>query len=153
MHGRTHAKILALPILLQIGLIVLHVIVWRFFPEDGWGIDGLGTWGPVVLHGLIIIAEVIFIVVPILQWLASTYTLTNLRVSQQWGIIVRRSHEVSLDRIAAVSTERSIIDRIFGCGTLVLHDVSINAESSSGVRFHDVPRVEEVRAKINQLIY
>jgi hypothetical protein len=48
-----------------------------------------------------------------------------------------------------VSYERQILDRLLGCGTLV-----ISAASEFGqIRLHDVPDVERVHLQITELLF
>lgn len=152
---RIHPKILFKPLVIQIGLIFLHYLVFKYVSGDsGWG--WFDRWGIITLHGIIVTLEVWYVVTPVLRWWNTIFTLTNVRVKAEWGVLYKQSREIDLDRISSISEERGILDRIFGCGSLNFYDAAADAqprtsgvwnkpEGMSGVRFHDTPRVKLVR--------
>ena len=107
-----------------------------------------GTWRLVIL---VIAAAVViwWVVIPFLRWLISTYTFTNRRLITRKGLLTRRGHDIPLNRISDISYEKGLIDRIFGCGTLVISDAS----ETGRVELHDIPRVEEVQLVLNDLVH
>lgn len=160
---RTHPKILVGPVLAELVLIVAHVLVaqhWHLL--TGWGWQAFDRWSALVVHGFLAVLGLAWAVVPTLRWWAGTFILTTTAVSQHWGIIMRRSRSIQLDQIVTVDTERGLLDRIFGCGTLIFQDASAQPSSpdgaimtrpggrGSGIRFHDVPKVQEVLAAIQK---
>jgi uncharacterized membrane protein YdbT with pleckstrin-like domain len=136
---RTHAKALLLPGVLL--LVCLGLAAWVSNLTDG--VVVMGGWGVSVL---VILA---FAVWPFLNWLASTYTVTTRRLITRHGVFTRNGHDIPLNRISDVSYERDMIDRILGCGTLVVSDAS----EVGRVALPDVPRVEQLQLKISQLLY
>lgn len=143
--SRTHPKILFRPALAQLGLLVLHILVVRYFPER-IGIDGVDRWGEVVAHSLIGLGELWYAVRPTMHWWHSTYEVTNRRVRIKWGVFYKNSREINLDRITQVNEERGILDRIFRCGTIIVFD----AANTEAIRLHDVPRFHAVRVIIDE---
>jgi uncharacterized membrane protein YdbT with pleckstrin-like domain len=85
---------------------------------------------------------------PFLRWMTSTYTVTNRRLTTHTGVITRSGHDIQLTRISDVSYEKQLLDRILGCGTLVISDAS-----ELGIRLPDVPRVEERQKVIADLLF
>jgi uncharacterized membrane protein YdbT with pleckstrin-like domain len=57
------------------------------------------------------------------------------------GLIAKEGRTIPLNRISGVDFEIGVIDRIFGCGTLVVTDASEHGQ----VLLHDIPRVEQVQ--------
>lgn len=162
--SRTHPKALARVILIQLILLAFHLLIINFWPDNvSW--SWLDKWGEPVLHGLIIILEIWYVVVPFLRWRNDRFTVTTERVRNEWGILYKQSREIDLSRISSISEERGILDRIFGAGTLNFYDAAANAQpntggawndskkSNYGIRFTDVPRVKEVRKLIEQARY
>lgn len=149
---RTHPKILFGPFVCELVLIAAHVLVTMYWPRlTGWGWDAFDQWSALIVHAVLLIFNIGLAVVPVLRWWAGTFTLTNTSISQQWGIIAKDSREIPLNRITSVRTQRGLLDRIFGCGTLVFQDASATSSDGtymsrpggggSGIRFHDVPHV------------
>ena len=136
---RTHAKALLLPLLILI--VVLALAAWLTNLTDG--IVVTGGW---VVAGLLIL---VFVVWPFLNWLASTYTVTSRRLITRHGVFTRTGHDIPLNRISDVSYERDVIDRMLGCGTLIVSDAS----ELGRVALPDVPRVEQLQLKISELLY
>ena len=85
---------------------------------------------------------------PFLLWLAAVHAITDRRIITRWGIITRRGHDIPLKRVSDVSIEINLIDRPFGCGTLIITDASTNG----AVELHDVPRVEKTKLLIHNLV-
>ena len=61
---------------------------------------------------------------PFLRWLTTTYTVTDRRLITRTGILSRRGHDIPLARISDVAYEHGLVDRMLGCGTLVVSDAS-----------------------------
>jgi uncharacterized membrane protein YdbT with pleckstrin-like domain len=85
-----------------------------------------------------------FVVGPLLRWLTTTYTFTNRRFIKRSGFIAKEGRTIPLNRISGVDFEIGVIDRIFGCGTLVVSDAS----TAGSVMLHDVPQVERVQLQV-----
>lgn len=167
MHTtRTHWKSLIAPAFIQVILLAAHIAVVRWYPEHlQEEIEVVDKWDNLVLHGLIFILELWYVIVPVIRWRTSTFTVTNYRVYQDWGILNRHNREIPLKKVVSVTVERDLIDRIFGCGTLVFHDAASAAsethgawnrqpgQKSKGVRFHDVPSIKKVKDGVDKVRY
>ncbi len=142
LHLRTHGKHLVLPVL---GLLLLAVGTWAgmaFMPAS-WA--PVGTW---VLAVVVAVLFVLVVLVPFLRWRTTTYTLTDRRVITRKGIINKSGHDIPLSRINNVTYERSLLDRILGCGTLQL-----TTAAEAPVTLHDVPDVERVHVVMTELLF
>lgn len=139
---RTHAKALIVP---AITLIATGAVV-------GAGIAVMPVawqpWGGYALAAVAVVAVVAWVLLPLLRWLTSTYTITDRRIITRRGILTRTGHDLPLRRINNVNYERSLSDRILGCGTLIL-------ETAAGqpLRLPDVPHVERVHVTITELLF
>lgn len=142
LHMRTHGKDLVLPVL---GLVLLAALTWAgmTFMPSSW--TPVGTW---VLLGVVAILFIIMVLVPFLRWRTTTYTITDRRVITRRGIITKRGHDLPLTRINDVTYERSLLDRILGCGTLVLMTAA-----EAPVTLDDVPDVERVHVVMTELLF
>ena len=92
---------------------------------------------------------VIWVVIPFLRWMTSTYTVTNRRLITRHGIITRTGRDIPLFRINDVAYEKGLLDRILGCGTLIISD----ATEKAGVVLPDVPNIEQVHLQITDLLF
>lgn len=166
LTGRTHVKVLFGPLIVQLVLIAGHIAALLFLPEHT-GFDLFDQWGQLAVHSLIGVLEFTYAIVPFLRWYNSVFTVTTQRVTASWGVLYKDSREIALDRIVSVDTERGILDRIVGCGTLIFHDAATDASQRrenvltwqsgggqrAGIRFQDVPHVKRVRALVDDLRY
>lgn len=139
---RTHAKVLILPSLILVVLAVGLGLGIGFFPPN---------WQPWSGYGLAAVFVILFVwlvLFPFLRWWTSTYTVTDRRIITRRGIINKVGHDLPLRRINNVNYERSLSDRILGCGTLIL-------ETAAGqpLALPDVPRVERVHVAITELLF
>ena len=143
LSTRTHVKALLLPAVVLI--IVSGLAGYLSSLPDG---DNAGVWRLVVW---VVAAALLawFVVVPFLNWLLTTYTFTNRRLITRTGIITRRGHDIPLVRISDVSYEKGLIDRMFGCGTLVISDAS----EYGRVELHDIPRVEAAQLSLSDQLF
>ena len=137
---RTHVKALILPII----LLVLLLAIGTFGQTQ---IDQKAVnW---VVWGLAVIGIFWFVVRPVLIWLTASYTITTRRLITRHGVITRRGHDIPLSRISDVAYEKDLIDRLLGCGTLVISDASTHGQ----VALPDIPRVEDAQRKLNDLLH
>ena len=136
---RTHPKALALPVLIAVVIVAAAIALSVFV--HGYGL--LAVW---------VVALVLLLWLtglPVLAWLSNTYTLTDRRVLTRTGILTRRGHDIPLNRISDVSYEKGVIDRLLGCGTLVISDASREGR----VSLPDVPHVEQRQLQISDLLF
>jgi len=83
------------------------------------------------------------------RWLTTRYVVTTKRVLVRSGIVTRTGRDIPLYRINDVASEQGILDRMFGCGTLVVSDAS----DKPGLVLHDVPHVDDVQVRLHELLF
>lgn len=136
---RTHVKALLVPLLWLVVLLAAGTAGQVFIDHDT---TNLVLWAVVVLVVLWLVVR------PVLVWLTTTYTFTNRRLITRRGIIVRKGHDMPLARINDIAYEFGLIDRVLGCGTLI---ISVASEDGQ-IRLHDIPRVEETQRRLNHML-
>ena len=143
LSTRTHVKALILPAVVLI--VVAGLAGYLSSLPDG---DQAGTWRWVIW--LVVAAILVwFVVKPFLDWLLTTYTFTNRRLITRTGILTRRGHDIPMNRISDISYEKGLVDRIFGCGTLVVSDAS----ELGRVELRDIPRVEQAQLTVSDELF
>ena len=141
-HMHSHVKELFLAIILGILLIIAVIAAFVFLPES------VDPWGPWVVVGLAVILAIWKVFIPWLKWITDTYTITSRRIITRTGIIAKNGHDIPLARISNVAYEHDLIDRIFGCGTLILETSADNP-----LHLHDIPKVEQVHVELTELLF
>jgi uncharacterized membrane protein YdbT with pleckstrin-like domain len=138
-HTRTHPKKILLPVL----VLIVAFVVAVFLSSHTHGVARTVVW----LAALVVVLA--FTLWPMLNWLSATYTVTNRRLFTRAGVLTRRGHDIPLNRISDVSSERDVLDRMLGCGTLIISDASTQGR----VSLPDVPHVEQRQLQLSDLLF
>lgn len=85
---------------------------------------------------------------PLVVWATATYTFTDRRLITRSGVLVRRGHDMPLARVSDIAYEFGPIDRLLGCGTLLISDASTHGT----IKLHDIPNVEETQRTVNGML-
>ena len=137
---RTHVKVLLWP----------TVILLVTFGVAGYAISKVGGSSAgtirIIIIAITVVILAVFVLVPFLKWLSTTYAFTNRRLITRSGVLSRRGHDIPVHRISDVAFERGLLDRFLGCGTLIVSDAS----ETGRVELHDIPKVETVQLTIQQ---
>jgi uncharacterized membrane protein YdbT with pleckstrin-like domain len=139
LSTRTHPKVLLVPLIALVVILAVAVFLNTLGSGDAAGIMHLVVW---ILAALAIFW---FVVRPVVRWATTTYTFTNRRFMKRSGFIAKEGRTIPLNRISGVDFEIGVIDRLFGCGTLVVTDASEHGH----VLLHDIPRVEQVQKTVS----
>ena len=140
---RTHPKVLILPLLIFLVLVALGA----FLSTVGDG--GAAHVMHIVVWILVALAVLWLTVRPVITWATTTYTFTNRRFLKRSGLVAKEGRTIPLNRISGVDFEMGVIDRIFGCGTLVVSDASTDGR----VELEDIPKVEQVQLKVAEELH
>jgi membrane protein YdbS with pleckstrin-like domain len=141
---RTHWKALVVPVLVLIVICAAAGFLIAVLPD--------GSAHTILLLLVLVVAAAIviwFTIRPFLVWLTASYTVTNRRLINRSGVFVRKGRDIPLYRINDVSYERGVLDRLLGCGTLVISDASEQGRSV----LPDVPKVEQLQLLITDLLF
>jgi uncharacterized membrane protein YdbT with pleckstrin-like domain len=138
---RTHVKALLRPALVLILLCGAGAFAMGLVPQD----PPLLKW---LIGALVGVGIARWVVWPFLNWLSASYTLTNQRVITREGVLTRYGHDIPLRRVNDVSYEHGLLDRVLGCGTLVIAAASERGE----VVLPDIPAVENLYVAMTELL-
>ena len=144
MSMRTHAKALILP---AVVLIVLAAI--GGFLTAILGDSSAEQWVVIVIWVAVALGMIVWSLAPFIRWMTTEYTVTSKRVLLTSGVFTRTGRAIPLYRINDVTFEKGLLDRILGCGTLVVSDAS----EQTGMRLNDVPRIEWVHRQLTDLVF
>lgn len=110
--------------------------------------DPQQTWQRWTIVALAAVLTLVFAVWPFLNWLASTDTLTTRRLISRRGVLSREGREIPIDRVQSVSYRRTLLERMLGCGTLIVQ----TAGETSDVELSDVARIERRILQVQELL-
>lgn len=141
---RTHVKALFGPLLVLVIVVALVALVSTVAPG--------GSAGTAVGVGTGVVAAVVaawWVLRPFVAWLTTTYTFTDRRFITRSGFIATEGRSIPLNRISGIDFEIGLIDRLFGCGTLIVTDASAGGHE----KVHDVPQVERVNLLVAEELH
>jgi len=136
---RTHPKALLVPVLALVLLLAVGVAAQTVV---GQHVVTLVVWA------LVAVGVVWWVLRPLMVWASASYTFTDRRLITRTGVLTRRGHDIPLSRISDVASELGLVDRMLGCGTLIISDASTHGS----VRLPDIPHVEDTQRRLNLLL-
>jgi uncharacterized membrane protein YdbT with pleckstrin-like domain len=138
-----HWKTLLRPILILALIIAAVIAALTFLPSQA-------SRAPVRLGiGVVaLLAAIVWCAAPFLRWRTTSYELTNRRLRLRSGILTRSGRDFPLARISDVSFSHGVLDRILGCGRLVVESAGEHGE----LVLNEIPHVQDVQAQLFQLV-
>ena len=125
-------------------IIAAALIVIFFLPRnstDLWPVR-------LVVGAAALVAAIASFGVPFLKWRTTTYELTNRRLRLREGIVTRSGRDFPLNRISDVSFKQGLIDRLFGCGRLIVESPGEQGQ----LVLSEIPDVRRVQGILFQLV-
>jgi membrane protein YdbS with pleckstrin-like domain len=138
---RSHAKALVGPVAVLVLVMAALITAAMVRPAN--------TIVSLALAVVAVLVVIVWVIIPFLRWMTSTYTVTNRRLITRHGILTRTGRDIPLFRINDVAYEKGLLDRLLGCGTLIISD----ATERAGVVLPDIPNVERVHLQISDLLF
>lgn len=136
---RTHPKALLVPVLALVLLLAVGVAAQTVIDQH---VVTLVVWA------LVAVGVVWWVLRALLIWASASYTFTDRRLITRTGVLTRHGHDIPLSRISDVASELGLVDRMLGCGTLIISDASTHGS----VRLPDIPHVEDTQRRLNLLL-
>lgn len=131
---RPHGKALVLPV-----LALLLVVA-----AAGFGVarvrEPFGDGVVLAAAGLLLVR---LSLVPFLRWRSTRFLLTDERIALRQGVLRRTGRDVPLRRVDEVTYHQTLLQRLQGCGTLV-----VSAGDAAPVVVPDLRRVEGVQRQV-----
>jgi membrane protein YdbS with pleckstrin-like domain len=140
VHSHPHFKMLIFPTLAL--LVTLGAGTWLAILAK----DAGSPWNTVGLIAIGVVALVLVVwlfLVPFVRWRTTHFIVTTDRLIAREGVLKRTGIDIPMGRINSVQFEHGLLDRVFGCGTLM-----IESASDEPLRFEDIPHVEKVHTVI-----
>lgn len=139
-----HGKTLVRPAAVLLLIIAAALTVIFFLPQnstDLWPVR-------LVVGAAALVAAIVWFGVPFAKWRTTTYELTNRRLRLREGIVTRSGRDFPLNRISDVSFEQGLIDRLFGCGRLIVESPGEQGQ----LVLTEIPQVRRVQGVLFQLV-
>lgn len=95
-----------------------------------------------------VLAVLVFVARPLLRWWTTSYELTTRRLRLRAGVVARRGRDFPLSRISDVSFAQGPLDRLLGCGRLVVESPGEHGQ----LTLTEIPHVKHVQGTLFQLV-
>jgi uncharacterized membrane protein YdbT with pleckstrin-like domain len=143
LNLRPHWRRVVFPVVLIPVVVGLASYLWFVLPDDK-------ARGPLRIAVLVVALAVLlwWSLRPWLRWLTTRYVMTTRRVVTRTGVLSRKGRDVPMTRINDVSFSHTVVERIFGSGTLVIE----SAGERGQILLSDVPHVEAVQRDLYGLV-
>lgn len=138
LETHPHWKTLVLPVLALLATLVLAGFLLAVVDD---------STGRYVIAGVAAVLAVVFFLVPFLRWRTTLFVITDKRVVVRSGILSRTGRDIPLSRVNDVTFSHNLLERILGCGTLVVE----SAGERGQVQLTEVPHVEQVQRTLYEL--
>lgn len=136
-----HWKTVLRPVLILALIIAALLAVLLLVP-------GMVAAGRLAVGAVALAAAIIFVAGPLLRWWTTSYELTNRRLRLRAGVITRRGRDFPLVRISDVSFAQGLLDRILGCGRLIVESPGEHGQ----LVLTEIPKVQHVQSTLFQLV-
>ena len=140
IHKHPHWKMLIFPVFWLLVVVVLGSYLAGLVGDQSWA---TAAWTVLAVVGSVLIIWLTF--VPLARWRTTHFAITSDRVMYREGVFKRTGLDIPLSRVNTVRFERGLVDRLLGCGTLIID----SASDEPIPPFDDIPSVE----KVHSLLY
>lgn len=106
--------------------------------QDGWVVAG------------VLLVFAIVILVGVIRRLATTYTITNRRLTIDIGLLSRDLHQTRLERVQNVNTRQSLLERLLRVGSV---DFDTAGESGFDFTFDGVAQPHRIVRTVDRALH
>jgi len=139
---RPHVKVLLGPVLVLLVVSPVAALLIGMMPS---GFAQLWLrWAVAVVAALILLRWTFW---PFVVWWNTVYAVTTRRLVIREGVFAREGHDMPLTRLNDVSFSHTFVERLLGCGTLVVE----SAGERGQIELTDIPKVEHVQRTLYRL--
>ncbi|MFI9007442.1 PH domain-containing protein [Actinosynnema sp. NPDC053489] len=138
IHQHPHWKTLVGPVLALVVVVGGGAYLAVQVADLGWA-----TVAWAVLAALVVVLLAWLTVAPLLRWRTTHFIVTSERVMYRIGVFRRTGLDIPLRRVNSVRFEHGPLDRVLGCGTLI-----IESASDEPLEFDDIGQVEKVHSAL-----
>jgi uncharacterized membrane protein YdbT with pleckstrin-like domain len=142
LHLRPHWRAAIGPVLLLLVTLGATIVAWVMLPQDTGGQIAFAVVAVIMLYH-----AVRYGVRPLVVWRCTHYVVTDERILLQDGVVARERRDLPLNRVNDHVLSQSLLDRVFGSGTLVVDSIGDQAAVLAAV-----PGAQLVQTTLYELI-
>ncbi|WP_051809280.1 PH domain-containing protein [Actinoplanes subtropicus] len=142
LHLHPHWKTAIRPALVAMLALATTAFAWVMLPQNTGGFLAFA-----VVAGIMGYYGIRYGVGPLVAWRCTHYVVTDERILLQDGVIARERRDLPLNRINDHLLTQSLLDRLFGCGTLTIDSIGDQAAVLTAV-----PHAHQLQTALYELI-
>ena len=142
LHLHPHWRAAVRPILVLLLALAATVIAWVMLQTNDGGRIGVTVVG--VVGAFFALTRGVW---PLLVWRCTHYVFTDERILLQDGVVTRERRDLPLRRVNDHAMGQTLLDRLFGSGTLTIDSIGDQAAVLASV-----PHVQQVQTTLYELI-
>lgn len=143
-HLRPHWRMLVVPALLPLVLAAPTGFVAAMVSA--------ASWRTVVWIALAVLVGGLlwwFSLAPLARWRCTHLVVTDRRLLVREGVVKRSGIEIAADAVVAVRVRQTVLERLLGCGTLVV--VTLDAGEDGPWELDGIPYLARVAATLDEV--
>lgn len=138
-----HAKTMLRPASILLLILAVAIALIIVLPQ------GANAWPVRAAIGVVaLVAAAAWSGVPFLRWRTTTYEVTTRRLRLREGILTRSGRDFPLNRISDVSFSQGVLDRLLGCGRLIVESPGEQGQ----LVLTEIPEVQRVQGVLFELV-
>jgi membrane protein YdbS with pleckstrin-like domain len=135
---RPHWKYLAGPIFAVAVVVVGSVVAL---------VEDVPHWAEIALAVLLVLC-LVWLLGRYIKWVTTSFVVTTERLILRKGVLHRTVREILLDRLTDITNNQTLLDRILGCGDILLESPGRDSPEV----FPDLPHPVRIQNEIYRLI-
>jgi uncharacterized membrane protein YdbT with pleckstrin-like domain len=142
LHLHPHARAAVRPVVVLTVLLAAVIVTWVMLPANRGGLIGV-----LVVAAFALYLGVRHGIAPLVVWRTTHYVITDERILLQEGVVTRERRDLPLGRVNDHALSQSLLDRIFGSGTLTVDSIGDQAAVLTSI-----PHAHRVQTLLYELI-
>lgn len=143
VHKHPHWKMLVFPVLIFLLVVAGVAFLGALVTNTPWSMPAWIALG--VVGGILLLWRTL---APLLRWKTTHFVVTTHRLMVREGVFTRTGIDIPMSRINSVRFRHGLVDRMLGCGTLI-----VESASDEPLEFDDIPSVENVHTLLYREVH
>jgi membrane protein YdbS with pleckstrin-like domain len=110
-------------------------------------VEHVPRWAEVALAALLVVC-VLWLAARYVRWATTSFAVTSERLVLRKGVLRRTGREIRLDSLTDISYSQSLMDRLLGCGDILLESPGRDSQEV----FPDLPHPVSIQNEIYRLL-
>ena len=110
-------------------------------------VEDVPHWAEVALAVLLVLC-LVWLLGRYIKWVTTSFVVTTERLIMRKGVLRRSVREILLDRLTDITYNQTLLDRIMGCGNILLESPGRDSPET----FPDLPHPVRIQNEIYRLI-